>query len=80
MTLDNQVKLIGVFLDGKISQGTWKDPNGDIYRGALRFTIPNGYGIYTFKNGSIFEGNFEGGQWHGYGTDIKADGLKKISG
>lgn len=61
MTLENEVKLIGVFLDGKISHGTLKEKNGDVYRGAIRYTIPNGLGVYTNVDGSKFEGTFKDG-------------------
>jgi len=40
----------------------------------------HGWGIYTWKNGCYYEGEFESDKKHGYGVYAWADGIRKYEG
>ncbi len=81
------VKLINNKKDGVLfyrqEQGIWGwhktavQENGYQYAGQIENKKPNGWGIFTYPSGNIFEGEFKEGLSHGQGTFSLADG--KIS-
>ena len=59
------------------SDGAEKNPNLDdegSYKGGRKMGKMHGQGIYEWKNGDRFEGNFENGQINGYGRYSWTDG------
>ena len=49
--------------------GRW--PSGDTFRGQFANDMPNGVGVYTFEDGSRYEGEFKDGKMHGKITYYK---------
>ena len=40
-------------------KGTWKFADGNIAEGKFKNDLLDGYGIYTWKNGDKYEGQFK---------------------
>ena len=49
----------GIWINGKLSEGTIKSANGNIYRGLITDYLPEGNGLYQEKNGTLYQG-----EWH----------------
>jgi len=54
--------------------GTYKYPDGNIYKGEWERAQNNGHGIYKFSNGDIYEGLFYHDSFSGKGKYTYADG------
>lgn len=53
-------------------------PNGDMYKGAFKNGLFNGWGVYSFGNGDRYEGDFENDMKNGKGTFLYKNGDKFI--
>jgi hypothetical protein len=64
--------------DGKVVFGTWRDgepvgsvkivyPSGNIYIGEVKHYIRCGKGIFCYKNGLKYDGEFLSGKFSGFG-------------
>lgn len=49
-------------------------PNGDIYRGTLLGSTPDGSGTYIWSDGCAYEGEWKGGLRHGHGKMLWPSG------
>ena len=63
----------GIWLKGNIIYGRIFFPNGDIYEGDIKNSVPHGNGMIIFKNEEIYKGDFENGEMTGKGTFIYSD-------
>ena len=70
---DRNVVTEGVWNKGNIVFGRTFFPNGDIYEGEMKDSVPNGKGKLIFKNGESYEGDFKMGEMSGKGTFIFED-------
>ena len=59
--------------DQTTGEGTIEYDGGGVYTGELVFGVPQGKGKYTYPDGSTYEGDFEGGYFHGYGVLTDAE-------
>ncbi len=48
------------------NQGSIKLQGGEIYEGSLVDGVPQGKGIMTYPDGSIYKGEFKAGEPYGY--------------
>ena len=71
----NEQKVVteGIWNKGNIIFGRIFFPNGDIYEGEMKNSVPDGFGKISFSNGECYEGNFVLGEMSGEGTFIFAD-------
>jgi hypothetical protein len=71
----NEQKVVteGIWNRGNIIFGRIFFPNGDIYEGEMKNSVPDGVGKISFSNGESYEGNFILGEMSGEGTFIFAD-------
>ena len=53
-------------------------PNGDKYRGGIKYGLLHGWGIYTTREGDRYEGNFNYDMREGEGTLVFANGDKYV--
>ena len=67
-------KIVGVWVDNEIREGTFTDSDGTIYEGQWEFRERNGQGTLTFPDGRKYVGEFKSGQRHGKGTMTWPDG------
>ena len=67
-------KIVGVWVDNEIRQGTFTGADGTIYEGQWEFRERNGRGTLTFPDGRKYVGEFKSGQRHGKGTMTWLDG------
>jgi hypothetical protein len=67
-------KIVGVWVDNNIRQGTFTGHDGTIYEGQWEFRERNGQGTLTFPDGRKYVGEFKSGQRHGRGTMTWPDG------
>jgi hypothetical protein len=67
-------KIVGVWVDNEIREGTFTDSDGTIYEGQWEFRERNGQGTLTFPDGRKYVGQFKSGQRHGKGTMTWPDG------
>jgi hypothetical protein len=70
---DQKVVTEGIWNRGNIIFGRIFFPNGDIYEGEMKNSVPDGVGKISFSNGESYEGNFILGEMSGEGTFIFAD-------
>jgi len=52
----------------------------DSYEGKFKKGLPHGYGVYKWKNGNIYEGDWREGERNGKGTLYSAVNNEKITG
>ena len=76
LILPGDRKLVGVWVDNEIREGTITFPDGTSYTGQWMFRERNGQGTLTFPDGRKYIGEFKSGQRHGKGTIIYPDGRK----
>ncbi len=57
-----------IFVDGKMKYGTYKSPNGVIYKGEWRDGKANGEGTLIYPNGDVYIGHFVDNLPNGKGT------------
>jgi len=67
-------KIVGVWVDNEIREGTFTAPDGTVYKGQWEFRERNGQGTLIFPDGRKYVGEFKSGQRHGKGTMTWADG------
>ena len=67
-------KIVGVWVNNEIRQGTFTGADGTIYEGQWEFRERNGQGTLTFPDGRKYVGEFKSGQRHGKGTMTWPDG------
>ena len=67
-------KMVGVWVDNQIREGTFTAPDGTIYEGQWEFRERNGRGTLTFPDGRKYVGEFKSGRRHGQGTMTWPDG------
>lgn len=61
--------FVGTVKGGCQSQGKYTCKNGDYFDGTFACAdYVTGYGKKTYGDGSIYEGNWKDGRWHGKGT------------
>ena len=71
-------KIVGVWTNNEISEGTYSQPDGTTYEGQWMFRERNGQGTLTFPDGRKYIGEFKSGQRHGKGTMLYPDGRKYV--
>jgi hypothetical protein len=65
--------------DGKVVFGTWKNgqaiglvkimyPSGNLYIGEAKNYVRHGKGLFCYKNGYKYDGDFVNGKFEGYGV------------
>ena len=69
-------KIVGVWENNEIREGTYTQPDGTIYEGQWKFRERNGQGTLSFPDGRKYVGEFKSGQRHGKGTMTYPDGRK----
>ena len=71
----NNQKVVteGVWIKGNIIFGRIFFPNGDIYEGEMKNSVPYGKGKISFSNGESYKGDFILGEMIGKGTFIFSD-------
>lgn len=74
MLLPGGRKMVGVWVENEIREGTFTAPDGMIYEGQWEFRERNGRGTLTFPDGRKYVGEFKSGQRHGHGTMTWPDG------
>jgi hypothetical protein len=74
MTLPGGRKLVGVWENNEIRQGTYTFADGTVYQGQWQFRERHGRGTLTFPDGRRYEGEFQNGQRNGRGTMTWPDG------
>ena len=67
-------KIVGVWGDNAIREGTYTQPDGTIYEGQWEFRERNGQGTLTFPDGRKYVGEFKSGPRHGKGRMTWPDG------
>jgi hypothetical protein len=78
MQLPGKRKIVGIWVDNEIREGTFTAPDGTIYEGQWEFRERNGQGTLTFPDGRKYVGAFKSGQRHGQGTMTWTDGRTYI--
>ena len=71
-----QIESQGTFTDDDIISGdnlTKHYENGDNYEGSLKWGMPHGKGIYTWRNGERYDGEFFYGEKRGEGVMYYSD-------
>ena len=74
MLLPGGRKIVGVWVENEIREGTFSAPDGSIYEGQWQFRERNGQGTLTFPDGRKYIGEFKSDQRHGQGTMTWPDG------
>lgn len=71
----NEQKVVteGIWIKGNIIFGRIFFPNGKIYEGEIKNSVPHGKGKMCFDNRESYEGDFAMGEMTGNGTFIFAD-------
>ena len=52
------MRLVGDWVDNKLSTGRWILPNGTYYEGEFTENKPNKQGVWYFKNGNQLKGSY----------------------
>ena len=71
-------KIVGVWENNEIKEGTYTQPDGTTYEGEWMFRERNGQGTLTFPDGRKYIGEFKSGQRQGKGTMTYPDGRKYV--
>jgi hypothetical protein len=71
-------KIVGVWQDNEIIEGTITYPDGRTYSGQWKFRERSGQGTLTWPDGRKYTGEFKNDQRHGKGTLIYPDGRKYV--
>ena len=74
MLLPGGRKIVGVWVENEIREGTFTAPDGLIYEGHWEFRERNGQGTLTFPDGRKYVGDFKSDKRHGQGTMTWPDG------
>ena len=70
----NGGEFTGFYKDGYMQQGLWVDPNGDSYTGQFGSNnMYDGFGVYNFKNESVYMGDYKNGRREGAGFFFNAE-------
>ena len=78
MLMPGKRKLVGVWQDNEITEGTITYPDGRSYTGQWKFRERSGQGTLTWPDGRKYTGEFRHDQRHGKGTMIFPDGRKYV--
>jgi hypothetical protein len=78
MLLPGDRKIVGVWENGELVEGTATLSDGSIYEGQWQFRERNGQGTLTYPDGRKYIGEFKSDQRHGQGTMIYPDGRKYV--
>ena len=78
LILPGDRKIVGVWENNEIVEGTYTQPNGTVYEGQWRHRERNGQGTLIFPDGRKYTGDFKSGQRHGRGTMLYPDGRKYV--
>ena len=70
---DRKVVTEGIWIKGNIVFGRIFFPNGDIYEGEMKNSVPEGKGKILFSNEESYEGDFKKGEMTGRGIFKYAD-------
>ena len=71
-------KIVGVWENNEIKEGTYTQPDGTTYEEEWMFRERNGQGTLTFPDGRKYIGEFKSGQRQGKGTMTYPDGRKYV--
>ena len=71
-------KLVGVWEDNEIREGTYTESDGTTYTGQWQFRERNGQGTLTWPDGRKYVGDYIRGERSGSGTMTFPDGRKYI--
>jgi hypothetical protein len=71
-------KIVGVWQENEIVEGTYTMPDGTKYVGQWKFRERNGRGELTFPDGRHYIGDFKSDRRHGKGTLFFPDGRKYV--
>ena len=69
-------KIVGVWQENEIVEGTYTMPDGTKYAGQWKYRERNGRGELTYPDGRRYVGEFKSDQRHGKGTLFYPDGRK----
>lgn len=78
MLLPGDRKIVGVWEDGELREGTATQADGTTYEGQWKFRERNGHGTLTYSDGRKYVGEFKSDQRHGQGTMTYPDGRKYV--
>ena len=70
---EQKIVTEGVWLKGNIIYGRIFFPNGNLYEGEIKNSVPHGKGQIKFDNGDIYNGDFDMGKMSGEGTFCFSD-------
>jgi len=71
-------KIVGVWQDNEIVEGTYTYSDGSIFTGRWKFRERSGLGTLAWLDGRTYTGEFKNDQRHGKGTMIYPDGRKYV--
>ncbi len=71
-------KIVGVWVDNEIREGTYTQPDGTRYEGQWQFRERNGQGTMWYPDGRKYSGEFAAGLRHGKGTLTYPDGRRYV--
>jgi hypothetical protein len=69
-------EAVGIWVDGEISEGTIRLPDGTQYIGQWQYRERDGEGILIQPDGTRYVGEFDSGRRHGWGITVYPDGRK----
>ena len=75
---DRKIVTEGIWHEGNIIYGRIFFPNGDIYEGEMKNSLPDGKGKISYSNGEIYEGDFKQGEMTGKGIYTFSDRTQYI--
>ena len=78
MLMPGKRKIVGVWQDNEITEGTITYSDGRTYTGHWKFRERTGQGTLTWSDGRKYTGEFKNDQRHGKGTLIYPDGRKYV--
>lgn len=70
---DKNIVSEGIWEKGKIIYGRLFFPNGNIYKGQIKNSVPHGKGKVIFANNEIYKGDFIDGEMTGKGNFLFSD-------
>jgi hypothetical protein len=71
-------KIVGIWQDNEITEGTITYSDGRTYTGQWKFRERSGQGTLTWSDGRKYAGEFKNDQRHGKGTLIYPDGRQYV--
>jgi hypothetical protein len=80
MSMPGGRKIVGVWENNEIREGTYTEANGLTYEGQWMFRERSGRGTLTYPDGRKYTGEFKSNQRHGKGTMTYPDGRRYAGG